>query len=121
MHENDDLAIEETERHQPFLAVTFSDVFTGNGELVPNGVCVLEVQAMQFDVATAFGFIPGRHATNCNNNLRQCQEKSKARSNVHSEPRAPLLRASDSAVLLGASWRAFFAPRRLRPTMCATE
>jgi hypothetical protein len=59
--QNDHLALQETKRHQPFLAVVFPDVLAGNGKVVPNGVSPLEIQAVSLDVAPTFGFIPGGH------------------------------------------------------------
>ncbi|MGA2263583.1 MAG: hypothetical protein ABSH28_19375 [Acidobacteriota bacterium] len=59
--EDDDLAIQNAERHHPFLAVVCPDVLTRDGEVVPNSVSPLEVQAVKLDVASPLEFVPGEH------------------------------------------------------------
>ena len=61
MNQDDCLAIQEPKRHQPLFAVIFARVFAGDGEVVPDGLGPLEVQTVIFNIAAAFGFIPGGH------------------------------------------------------------
>ena len=62
MDQNDYLAIQEPKRHQPLFAVIFPCVFAGDGEVVPDGLGPLEIQTVIFNIAAAFGLIPGGHA-----------------------------------------------------------
>ena len=48
-------------RHHSLLALVLPRVFARDGEVVPDGLGPLEVQTVDRNVATAFGFIPGGH------------------------------------------------------------
>src|SRR6266487_1357760 len=61
MNQHNDFAIQKTESHQPFFTVAFTNVFAGDREIVPNGLCALEVQTVVLDVVTALGLVPGGH------------------------------------------------------------
>lgn len=60
VHHDHNLSTQESEGHQPLLAVIFPSVFTRDGEVVPDGLCALEVQAVNFDVAPTLWLVPGR-------------------------------------------------------------
>ncbi len=61
VNHDDYLAIHDSKRHHSLLAVVLPRVFTGDGEVVPDGLGPVEVQTVDRNVATAFGFIPGGH------------------------------------------------------------
>ena len=61
MNQHDDLAIEKTEGHQPFLAVSFANIFAGDREVVSYGLCPFEIESVVPEIVTAFGLIPGGH------------------------------------------------------------
>lgn len=61
VHHDDYLAINNSKRNHSLLAVALPCVFTGNGEVVPDGLRTLEIQTVNGHVATAFGFIPRGH------------------------------------------------------------
>ncbi len=55
MNQHNDFAIEKTESHQPFFTIAFANVLAGDREVVPNGLCALEVQAVVINVVTSLG------------------------------------------------------------------
>ena len=59
--QNDDLTVQETERHHSLFAVVLPRVFARDREVIPNGIGALEVQAMPLNVPAAFGLVPGGH------------------------------------------------------------
>jgi len=61
VNHDDYLAIQDSKRHHSLLTVVLPRVFTGDGEVVPDGLGPLEVQTVDRNVATAFGFTPGGH------------------------------------------------------------
>lgn len=61
VNHDDDLAIHDSKRHHSLLTVVLPCVFAGDGEVVPDGLGPFEIQTVDGNVATAFGFIPGGH------------------------------------------------------------
>ena len=57
--QDDDLAIQNSERYHPFLTVVCSNVLTGHREVISDGVSPFEIHAMKPDVALPLGFVPG--------------------------------------------------------------
>ena len=61
VNENDDLSVQNSKRHHPFLAVIYTDVLTRDGKVVPNGIGPFEIQPMKLDVAPPLGLVSIRH------------------------------------------------------------
>ncbi len=61
MNQDNHLAIEEPEGNHSLLTVVRARVFARDGEVVPDGVRPLEVQAVVFDIAPTFRLVPGGH------------------------------------------------------------
>lgn len=59
--QDDNFAIQETERHHALLTIVFAYVLASDGEVVPNGFGAFEVQAMQANVASTLWLVPGSH------------------------------------------------------------
>ena len=59
--QDNDLTIQESERHHSLFTVILPRVFTGDSEVVPDGLGALEVQAMKLYVPAALRLVPGGH------------------------------------------------------------
>jgi len=59
MDQDNHLAIQEPEGHHSLFAVVLPRVFSGDGEVIPDGFDLLEVQTVIFDVAAALWLVPG--------------------------------------------------------------
>lgn len=53
VNQYDYLAIQDSERHQTCFAIVFPRILARNGEVVPNGVGSLEIQAVPLNIPAA--------------------------------------------------------------------